>query len=275
MAGAEVVLAGGRRLHWAWRSDRGARESNEDRALGMASADGRTLVFAVADGLGGQGAGDVAAQAVIDAIAAAVSAEAGTAEPGAAEPGTGDLKTLIATLLARAHAALVAARTDSHGMQQADTTVVILAIQDGAVAWGNLGDSRLYRCNAGAVTPLSRDHSLAALLVETGALPPGSDVRGHPDRNRLVRTVASSPKASDIQGPVSLDAGSGFLLCSDGWWEPITEALIGQAFSSAPSVTQWLDTLAAAIRASADPDQDNYTAVAVMIKDDASRTAAC
>lgn len=278
----EHLLAGGLSIRWAIHSEPGARATNEDRAEALIEAD--TAIFVVADGLGGQGAGDEAAQAVMDALkagvahaAAADASSASAASPtspppplangspvGPARAPATDLRSLLGRLLDQAHGAVLALQRRGVGTRHADATLVLLAVRAGEIAWANLGDSRLYRCDATATALLSRDHSLASLLIETGSLPDGGEVRGNPDRNRLVRTMASTPRPSDIQGPISLQAGTGFLLCTDGWWEPVSDPSIGVAHADAESPEGWLSTMASAVRAAGDPDQDNYTAVAIM-----------
>lgn len=171
------------------------RELNEDAHL-----DG-PRVYAVADGMGGHEAGEVASQLVVQALRDLASVGPITAESlrGALE-------------LANARIRQEAERRNLHGGM--GTTAVGVVLDDPPLAF-NIGDSRLYRWRDGRLTQLSVDHSVVQELVDAGSISP-EEARSHPQRSVITRAVGVFP---DVPVDVwALDAALGdrYLMCSDG-----------------------------------------------------------
>jgi serine/threonine protein phosphatase PrpC len=177
------------------------RKVNEDALLARPDLG----LWAVADGMGGHHAGDVASALVVEALA-------GIAPGGAA---------LVRGLEARrrldeANARLVAmGQAGAEARTIGSTVVALLADQDGAFHCLWAGDSRIYQARAGALTQLTRDHSLVQTLVDVGELSP-SEAQNHPNANVITRAVG-------VEARLDLDALHGetqprdlFLLASDG-----------------------------------------------------------
>jgi protein phosphatase len=122
----------------------------------------------------------------------------------------------------------------------------------------NVGDSRAYRIRGGAARPLTEDHSWVGEEVRGGRLQP-DQARHHPRRNMITRAVMGEPIRAD-QFPVQLQANDVLLLCSDGLWEPLDDASIGDFFAADAPLERILDWLCdAALGAGG---TDNVTAVA-------------
>ena len=174
------------------------RTLNEDRCFAAPEMG----VYAIADGMGGHEAGDVASTAVVEALATI-----GTAVTA------NDLLARLEDRMLHAHAAIRAVGA-ARG-QVVGTTVAILIVfgEDFACLWA--GDSRIYRIRAGAITQLTRDHTEAQALVDSGALT-AEEARTWPRRNVITRAVGAQPEPELELFNSVLEAGDTFVLCSDG-----------------------------------------------------------
>ncbi|MFI5063106.1 MAG: PP2C family protein-serine/threonine phosphatase [Streptosporangiales bacterium] len=186
-------------LRYAIRSDVGLlREGNEDAAY----AGPRLL--AVADGMGGHAAGEVASAAAIAAIA-----RLDDDVPG------GDLLDALAGAVGEANHTL-------HDMVSADpvlegmgTTLTAMLWSSGRVALVHIGDSRAYLLRDGEFQQITHDHTLVQTLVDEGRISP-DDVATHPQRSMLLRALDGR---ADVEPDLSLREarlGDRYLLCSDG-----------------------------------------------------------
>ena len=186
-------------LRYAIRSDVGLlREGNEDAAY----AGPRLL--AVADGMGGHAAGEVASAAAISAIA-----RLDDDVPG------GDLLDALAGAVGEANHTLhdmVAADPVLEGM---GTTLTAMLWSGGRVALVHIGDSRAYLLRDGEFHQITHDHTLVQTLVDEGRISP-DDVATHPQRSMLLRALDGR---ADVEPDLSLREarlGDRYLLCSDG-----------------------------------------------------------
>lgn len=187
----------------ASRTDVGLRRKiNEDSIL---SAPERGL-WAVADGMGGHQAGEVASGAVIEALRRLPNA-----------PNADELAAQATEALQRVNGELIALAKSSERKKGAviGTTVVGLAIANGAFCCFWMGDSRAYLLRGGEIRRLTRDHSVVQKLVDAGMLDP-EDADNHEDANLITRAVGASEEAEiDVVGGEAM-AGDQFLLASDG-----------------------------------------------------------
>lgn len=170
------------------------RHHNEDRALG----DGP--VFAVADGMGGAKAGEVAAQMAIDAVAELRG-------PVALD----DVRRAIERANGRIHEM---ARVDSEkaGM---GTTFTGALLSGAALGVVHVGDSRAYLWRGGELSQLTDDHSVVAELVRRGSLT-REEAEVHPHRNVITRALGAESRVRPDVVTHPLQDGDVVLLCSDG-----------------------------------------------------------
>jgi protein phosphatase len=161
-------------------------------------------VFAVADGMGGAQAGEVASQ-----LAATTVAEA-PADPAAS--GEERVVTLIKAANRRVHQRATA---DAAAAGMGTTMTVALLEPDGNVAIGHVGDSRAYRMRDGRLEQLTEDHSLVAELVRRGELSP-EEAAVHPQRSVITRALGTDADVEVDAFSVEARDGDLFLLCSDG-----------------------------------------------------------
>ncbi|MCU1448153.1 MAG: putative serine/threonine protein phosphatase, partial [Acidimicrobiales bacterium] len=234
------------------------RSNNEDQLL-VAEP-----VFAVADGMGGHAAGEVASQAAVDAMRAAF----GRVEP----PYTmGQLVEAI-EVANRVVWERSVADPDLRGMGTTLTAVAVIDEEgEDHVAIANVGDSRAYLLRDGTLDLLTADHSVAEQMVRDGQLTP-EEAAVHPQRHVLTRVLGMAPDVEVDAYPILPYKGDRYLLCSDGLINEVTD-----------------DQIASALRRLADPDEaakelvhmaraggghDNITVIVVDVVDDDDRAEA-
>ena len=223
-------------------SDVGRRRAhNEDRDLVAPP------VLAVADGLGGQQAGEVAAAAAIAAVAKVVSSPSSGALRAAAEEANRSIRRLAARNPERA------------GM---GTTLTAAALIEGRLAIVHVGDSRAYRFRAGELAQLTDDHSVVADLVRRGELT-ASEAAQHPQRNVITRAIGAEPVIRADVLDVDVLADDLVMLCSDGLTGFVSDRYIAEILSRDDN----LDTRATELTAAANDagGHDNITVVLARI----------
>jgi len=170
------------------------RDHNEDRLLAAPP------LLAVADGMGGAKAGEVAAQMTVDRLA----------DTGPA-PSAGLVLQAIADAN-REVRELSESDPDHAGM---GTTVTAALVGERAVRIMHVGDSRGYLIRAGEMRQVTDDHSLVAEMMRQGTLTP-EDAERHPSRNIITRVIGAEPDVAVDEVEVALAPGDVLLLCSDG-----------------------------------------------------------
>ncbi|MGI5211420.1 PP2C family protein-serine/threonine phosphatase [Plantactinospora sp. CA-290183] len=203
-------------LHALAASDPGlVRSNNEDVAFA-----GSRLV-AVADGMGGAPAGEVASDIVIRALAPVE--HAGTdAEPLAA------LVDAIDTANRRIRET-TDADPETEGM---GTTVTAVLLHRDRLVLAHVGDSRGYLLRAGTLRQLTRDDTYVQALVDQGGLTP-AEARRHPQRSLVTRAVQGSP-LHPATIALTAEPGDRLLLCSDGLSDVVADEAIGQVLGTQP-----------------------------------------
>lgn len=188
---------------WATSDVGRKRNHNEDRYL-VAHDVG---LFAVADGMGGHNAGEVAADLAVRVLDVFVHQHKARVDVDAG----GLLKDAIERANAVVHDA-GSAPTAQHGMGTT-TTSLLFAGQRAVV--GHVGDSRAYLVRGGRIFQVSEDHSLVAQQVKAGAITP-EQAKVSPWKNVITRSVGSCAVVEVDVGAVDLEDGDTFVLCSDG-----------------------------------------------------------
>ena len=194
------------------RSDIGmTRSANEDAFCALAGPDapaGADALLAVADGMGGHKAGEVASEMAIRGLVARLSRD------GVAAQVTGGLvqalQLTIGELNAEIHRA--GSRPETRGM---GTTLTAAVITGRALTIGHVGDSRAYLLRDGELQQLTQDHSWVAEQVAGGVLTP-AEAEVHPWRNILTRAIGVEPGVQVDGMTVEVTKGDLLLVCSDG-----------------------------------------------------------
>lgn len=217
---------------WAARTDPGLRRSqNEDSYCARPELG----LFAVADGMGGHAAGEVASRLAVEAIATVVETtiELGPQDtwPIAFDTSIGrDGNRLRAgfDLANRRIAERMAEAAELRGMA---TTAVAVLLTNETSTVAHVGDSRAYLFRESSLTRLTRDHSWVEEQVQAGMLSE-SAAREHPWRNIVTRALAGG-EAVDVEvAELALHAGDRLLLCSDGLSSVLTDPDISEVVSA-------------------------------------------
>ena len=146
------------------------------------------------------------------------------------------------------------------------STVVALAIRDNLAAWANVGDSRLYYLHSRTIARTTEDHSVAYKKYKSGEITKfqiGTDE----DQASLLRALGNVERSHpDCDHPDSeLAAGDGFLLCSDGLWEYISDDEILVEYLKADSAQTWAEQLLLRTMERIRPGSDNLSLIAVLV----------
>ena len=203
-------------------------------------------LFAVADGMGGAQAGEVASR-----LAAAAFREYREADELGPEE-------RVAAIIKEANRRIYdRARTDSE-VSGMGTTVTAALLGDGRVVIGHVGDSRAYRIRDGRLEQLTEDHSLVADLMRSGRLTP-EEAEGHPQRSVITRALGTDPDVDVDTLVVEAEAGDLFLLCSDGLSTMVSDADVLQTVERAGTLDEAARDLVRA--ANSGGGEDNVTVV--------------
>ena len=163
-------------------------------------------IFAVADGVGGAQAGDVASQMAVEILSEAFIN---------LRPGT-DPESVMLAAIEKANASIYQMSRDLPQLSSMATTVVALHLNGNIATIGHVGDSRLYRVDReGNFFRETDDHSMVAEEVRAGRMTE-AQAENHPSRNIISRALGAEDHVSVDTKTVMIDRGTAFLLCSDG-----------------------------------------------------------
>lgn len=191
---------------YAGLSDVGrVRSHNEDTVLLSPP------LFAVADGLGGHEAGEVASSIAIDVLV----------EHSPRRP---DAKALGRAVRAANKAVLEAAR-ENRGRSGMGTTLTAALVEGTSIAVAHVGDSRAYLFHANTLERITEDHSMVADMIRQGTLT-DDQARAHPNRSVITRALGSDPNMYADIYEADAEPGDRLLLCSDGLTGMLTDTQI-------------------------------------------------
>ncbi len=196
---------------------RGGRPTQQDQLVCLHDPvrDARLLV--VADGMGGDGAGELAAEGVIHVARQLWQQGRWRDQPG---------PLFLETLCQKAHLEL---RRRGRGLPSGEphSTVVALLVRGNRVSWVHVGDSRLYRFQGRHCLGQTEDHSLSQLKVRRGELA-AEEVAHDAEQHQLLRGLGGELPPQVDHGTALLRPGQAFVLCSDGIWEHLSPDELAQ-----------------------------------------------
>ena len=202
-------------LRYAVRSDVGLlREGNED------SAYAGPRLLAVADGMGGHAAGEVASSLTIASMAKLDS-----------EPPGGDMLAELAAAVAAANTRLQEMIIANPAVEGMGTTLTALFWSDGHAAVCHIGDSRGYLLREGELYQITHDHTLVQSLVDEGRISV-DDVSTHPQRSLLLRALDGRSVAEPDLSVHDAQPGDRYLLCSDGLSGVVSDETLREAMAT-------------------------------------------
>ncbi len=231
--------------HHAFTDTGQQRRHNEDAYYA------RTPVFAVADGMGGAQAGEVASHAAVEAVAA-----------GLPEEGTPEDR--LAAVVRRANEEIFRMSREDDSRAGMGTTLTAVHVGESDIAIAHVGDSRAYRFRDGELSRLTEDHSLVEEMRRRGQLT-AEEADEHPQRSIITRALGPEPDVLvDTRSWAARD-GDVILLCSDGLTSMISETQVADILREATGLEQAGRALiAAANRAGG---RDNITVVLLRLED--------
>lgn len=205
-AGTRGRHAKGAMPSYGSRTDVGlVRDHNED-SLAV-----NPPLYAVADGMGGHAAGEVASEIAIQTLVANA-------------PETPDGDDLARAVVAANHAVIRAA-AEGIGRKGMGTTMTAAMLVGKRLVVAQVGDSRAYLLHEGALQRITRDHSLMADLVESGQIT-AEEARVHPQRSVITRALGSDPSTLPDIYEMNVAPGDRLLLCSDGLSGMVDDSLL-------------------------------------------------
>jgi protein phosphatase len=224
----------------AGRTDVGRQRSANEDSLVV-----RPPLFAVADGMGGAKAGEVASAVAVEAVETA-------RESG--EPAEAQLAGIVRDANRRIYD-LAVADESRRGM---GTTLTLAKVHDGEISLAHVGDSRAYRMRDGELSQLTRDHSLVAELERSGQITPEA-AEHHPQRSIITRALGPEPDVEVDTYTLAGRDGDLFLICSDGLTSMISDEEVTSILRSAESLDAAADALVRAANQSG--GKDNITVI--------------
>ncbi|MEQ6250628.1 protein phosphatase 2C domain-containing protein [Sulfitobacter sp. HNIBRBA3233] len=215
------------------------RERNEDAIL----TDPSGVLWAVADGMGGYGHGDVASDIVIERLSEIT-----------------DAALAPQALRAQLHSANADILAQTRGSGQMGATVVAMLVQNSAATIVWAGDCRAYLLRGRSLRLLTRDHTVVQDMVDEGLLG-DSDRESHPERHIVTRAVGVEPELDIDATVVPLVNGDRLLLCSDGLTACLGDQDIAEHMRDAATPEKMCDALVIAALEFGAPDNVSVVSV--------------
>jgi protein phosphatase len=168
-------------------------------------------LFAIADGMGGAQAGEVASRLAAEALR------------GAGDGSTAEER--LVSLVQEANRRVYERQTEDEATSGMGTTVTAVLVDGDELVVGHVGDSRAYLVREGRLAQLTEDHSLVQELLSDGRLSP-EEAERHPQRSVITRAVGTDPDVDVDLRRNAVEAGDVVLLCSDGLTDMVTDEAI-------------------------------------------------
>ncbi|WP_319544619.1 PP2C family protein-serine/threonine phosphatase [Ruegeria conchae] len=241
--------------------DQGQRDSQEDAIAARVSDTADAGYVVVADGMGGHDAGEVASQLIISAWRDAMDAQLD--EPDLVQSALLDALPMAAM---QANAAIA-----SHGEENKvnlGSTLLGMLMLEQRIFWISIGDSPLYLFRDDTLSQINEDHSMAPMIdaqIAQGLLS-AKEAQMHPDRNQLTSVImgAAIPKVDCPEQPLDLVPADILILGSDGlqYLDNTEIETLLRTHNQSPA-RDIADAILQALKAKADPDQDNISIAVV------------
>jgi len=229
----------------------GGRDINEDYC-GFLEL-GEAACWVVADGLGGYQGGEAASRVAVEAALSSFRANP-QLSPAA-----------LQSHIDAAQQAVLEVQKAQPRFSTMRSTIVVLITESSRACWAHVGDSRLYCFENGSIVFYTTDHSVVQAMVDAGELS-RDQIRHNEDRNRLLRCLGNpigDLRPTILEHPRNLIGGTSFLLCTDGFWENITETEMEVDYTKTEAPGEWLACMTDRVMDHITEESDNYTAILV------------
>lgn len=224
------------------------RQVNEDAVLETGN------MFAVADGMGGHQAGEVASSLALSVVAQYIEDNIGLISG----------EKLVEKAASAANAAVYKKATSSSKFRQMGTTLTLMYRESDTVYISHIGDSRAYLFREGELKRVTRDHSLVAALVEEGEITE-EQAMVHPQRNIILKALGLEPQVEIDVSAVKIQPGDVFMLATDGLTGLVDDEAIKEVMRADGDPSTWSRALVD--RGLEAGGSDNISVVVVSIKE--------
>lgn len=234
---------------FATAADIGGRDEQQDR-VGVFACDPAVYLAVVADGMGGHADGAAAAQAVLDVARRRLAATGAHADP----------QRLLSELCLEAHDAINDIAGAADGALGAGSTCVLLYVNGPEAYWAHVGDARLYHFRGDALLGRTQDHSMLELLRERSgrAYDEGA---AHALQHQIYMRLGGENRPEPALDCVAVEPLDAFVLCSDGFWDLVSETEMRAALLDAPSTERSCERLIELARRRVREGADNVSLV--------------
>lgn len=239
-------------------SEIGGREYNQDCV--MVSQKNGKFCIAVADGLGSYNGSEIASRVAVQYLVDWFNENCDNENIF--------VKSTISSALMHAHNKVIERKEADMSISSSCTTIAFVVSDSVTSVMAHIGDTRIYEIKNGKILYRSKDHSLAQIAVERGEIT-SDQISTHRDQNKLLRVLGSD---YFIDADISTDffpllPGDGFVVCTDGIWEYVTDKEIEELFENSTTSCEKLNKMINIHDKRADEYCDNYT-VAIYVKGD-------
>lgn len=226
------------------------RKNNEDNLLIMPEVS----LFAVADGMGGHNAGEIASKLAVE--------ELKKRSPALYDAQNEDIQEWMSKTMAEANKLVYEVSLNSMETEGMGTTLTALVIKGAKAIIGHIGDSRIYLWRDKVLSQLSEDHSMVNELVRLGQLTE-EKARDHPHKNVLSRALGVDRNINIDCFQFQVQDNDVFILCTDGFSNMIEDEEMVTEFSSPGTWEQRLDNLRENVLERGAPD--NFTVICCVL----------
>lgn len=234
-------------------TNQGKRTVNEDTVHYFTCEDTQSgeqiHVALVSDGLGGHGDGEVASKLAVETVEKCFILYPEFSEDN------------IYQIIQAAHQNILALHSEERNCK---ATIVAAFIKNDEVIVAHSGDSRFYSFGRFGITHRTRDHSVSQMAVDMGVIT-HDDIPHSPDRNRVLHCLGGTEFKADVQ-TLKKQKHKGILLCTDGFWENVSEKEMLASLRKSKNADKWLEKMIQVLQEKEDEKQDNYSAIVILNK---------
>jgi len=226
-------------------SSKGGRDQNQDYCDFFEHEGKQYLILA--DGLGGHAGGEVASKTAVEAASKSLKE-----------------KDDLLKAFQDSNKAVIKIQNDEQRLKSMRTTLVMARIDKNVMHFGHLGDSRLYVFKGNKIDYITPDHSVSYMLYKTGQIK-FKDIRFDDNRNKVLKVLGDEEnfKPEIYDDEIVLEDGDKVLLCTDGFWEYVTEKEMEKFAAKTKNSEAWIKKMEKKIKMRAKKGHDNYSAVAI------------
>lgn len=217
--------------------------------------------YALADGMGGHRAGEVAAKEAVDALLQIVKKKFSEISPE--KQTLQEMRDLVHDAIVDVNSIVYAISTSNSAYRGMGTTLCCIAVHPTGVIYAHVGDSRIYCLTDGHLKQLTDDHTLAYELIDAGRLD-RDKAAGFLYKNIITKSIGNEPFVEPSVASATLHGQDTFLICSDGLTDMLTPPEIQKIMLHAKDAKSCVEDLVDAAKSSG--GIDNITVVVIKIK---------